>query len=135
MTYIYDLVRPCQWSICKCQLVSVSFTIIKLNINQNIFHTHLSLVGSGAFILLYYNIILLLIVLILLSLCIILYIIHNIVDIVIVNLVYLSIVFPEDSSRDLRTEDCAGEIENRSDVNVETAVISRVVQEDLGVGL
>ena len=44
-------------------------------------------------------------------------------------------MFPEDSSRDLRTEDCAGEIENRSDVNVETAVISRVVQEDLGVGL
>ena len=134
MTYIYDLVRPCQWFICKCQLVSVSFTIIKLNINQNIFHTHLSLVGwfRSFYIILQYNIILILIVL---SLCIILYIIHNIVDIVIVNLVYLSIVFPEDSSRDLRTEDCAGEIENGSDVNVETAVISRVVQEDLGVGL
>ena len=65
----------------------------------------------------------------------IIYYTHYIVDIVIVNLVYLSIVFPEDSSRDLWTEDCAGEIENRSDVNVETPVISRVVQEDLGVGL
>ena len=92
----------------------------------------MSLVGwfRSFYIILQYNIIL-----IVLSLCIILYIIHNIVDIVIVNLVYLSIVFPEDSSRDLRTEDCAGEIENGSDVNVETAVISRVVQEDLGVGL
>ena len=44
-------------------------------------------------------------------------------------------MFPEDSSGNLRTEDSAGEIEDRSDINVEAAVILGVLQEYLGVGL
>ena len=48
---------------------------------------------------------------------------------------HLPVVFPEDGGGYLRAVDGAGEVEDRPDVDVETAVVCRVVQEYLGVGL
>lgn len=48
---------------------------------------------------------------------------------------HLPVVLPEYGGRYLRAVDGAGEVEDRPDVDVETAVVCRVVQEYLGVGL